>query len=68
MSVQKNGCGKASTVWCDIPNCGGHETTFDTKTAAARRTLRRLGWRYVSGHPTTGPGRDLCPEHAAGAS
>jgi len=30
---------------------------------ALRSDTRRAGWRYTPGHPTTGPERDLCPEH-----
>jgi hypothetical protein len=36
-----------------------------TTLRTVRAALRAQGWRYIAGHPTTEPGTDLCPAHAA---
>lgn len=62
------------TIWCDHgydpitgPETGRRPcpewTTGDT-TKGAREDARMAGWKYLPGHPTTGPGQDLCPTHA----
>lgn len=58
-------CDHGGHYLCTTPEyfAGADETAKE-----ARKFLRTIGWRYVPGHPTTGPGRDLCPEHAGEAS
>jgi hypothetical protein len=62
------------TVWCDndapdpgagVRACPAHTTPPTAWTVREARAGARVeGWRYVPGHPASGPGRDLCPEHA----
>lgn len=62
------------TLWCDhdydpvADRESGRrpcpEWTIGDTAKFAREDARKAGWHYVAGHPTTGPGRDLCPKHA----
>jgi len=54
------------TIWCDHGTgrpCIEWFAGLPGRVLAARTEARAAGWRYLPGHTTTGPGRDLCPKH-----
>jgi hypothetical protein len=54
-------------IGCDRPRCP-HYIVISAEQAPtlrkARAWYRQAGWRYVPGHPASGPAQDLCPTHA----
>lgn len=66
---------RSITLWCDhdYDPTTGHRGCNDwwmTSTGGptvkeARAAARKLGWRYITGHPAGRRAVDLCPYHAS---